>query len=53
MTYSERMWEEYVQVVSKMWSQGYMVHEIARVLESSEELVSKVVEKYCPGMARE
>lgn len=52
MTYTEKMWEEYVKVVSKMWSQGYMVHEIARVLESSEEIVKAVVEQHCPGTSR-
>lgn len=51
-TYTEKMWEDYVKLVSEMWSQGYDVFEISRVLESSEEIVKAVIEKHCPGTSR-
>lgn len=51
-TYTEEMWSRYLELVKKMWSQGYEIPEIARVVESSEEVVKAVVEKYCPGIAR-
>ena len=46
MSYTESMWLEYRELVLKMYGQGYMVYEIARALESSEELVKAVIEKY-------
>lgn len=49
MTYTEEMWRKYTKTVLTMWSQGYMVYEIARVLESSEDLVKEVIERYQPS----
>lgn len=46
MSYTEKLWDTYLQTVLAMYGQGYMVGEIARALESSEELVQSVVEKH-------
>lgn len=46
MSYTEAMWEKFRDTVLKMYGQGYMPFEIARVLESSEELIVATIERY-------
>lgn len=48
MTYSEALFERYCQRVEIMYRQGYLVEEIARVMESDVDLVRKVVEQRVP-----
>lgn len=46
MNYTEKMWQNYLDTVLSMYREGYMYFEIARILESEEELVKAVIEKY-------
>ena len=45
MTYTEAMFQRYCHQVETMYRQGYLVEEIARVMESDVDLVRKVVEE--------
>lgn len=46
MSYTTDMWHKYLSQVLEMYRDGYMVHEIANRLESNEELVNAVIQKY-------
>lgn len=46
MNYTEKMWQNYLDTVLSMYRSGYKYFEIARILESEEELVKAVIEKY-------
>ena len=43
------MWIRYKVLVLTLYGQGYRVEEIARISESTEELICKVVERYYKG----
>ena len=48
MSYTKRMWEDFVDRVLELERQGYSLDEIVQALNSSEIIVSTVLKQYEP-----
>lgn len=46
MSYTDTMWQNYLDKVGKLYHQGLSIKEIALKLESDEELIKSVINKF-------